>query len=83
MLYIYIDGAYLEKKTNQFINDIIKFNNKDIIQYYNKIISNIPEEPRCISCMTPTGFINCQEESRCYVNSFFQVIFPISVLDSL
>ena len=75
MLSIDIDEADLEKKTNQFINYIRNFNNKNISQCYNKTISNIPEEPRCISSMTPTGFINGQDESRCYVNSSFQVIF--------
>ena len=45
MLYIYIEKEYLEKK-NHFINVIIDFNNKHIIQCYNKTISNIPEEPR-------------------------------------
>ena len=35
MLSIYIDEAYLEKKTNQFINNISNFNNKHIIQCYN------------------------------------------------
>ena len=38
------DEVYLEKKTNQFINDIIEFNNKHIIQCFNKTISIIPEE---------------------------------------
>ena len=70
-----IDEAYLEKKTNQFINYIINFNNKHIIQYNNKPISNIPEELRYISSMIPTGFINGQYKSRCYVNSSFQVLF--------
>ena len=32
VLYIDIDGADLEKKRNQFINDISDFNNKHIIQ---------------------------------------------------
>ena len=36
---------------------------------------NIPEETRYVSSMTPTGFINGQDESRCYVNSLFQVVF--------
>ena len=40
-----IDDADIEKKRNQFINYIRNFNNKHIIQCYNKIISNIPEEP--------------------------------------
>ena len=35
------DGADLENKTNQFINDIINFNNKHINQRNNKPISNI------------------------------------------
>ena len=38
------DEAHLKNKTNKFINDIIDFNNKHIIQYNNKPISNIPEE---------------------------------------
>ena len=75
MIYIDIDEAGLEKKRNKFVNDISGFNNKHIIQCYNKTISNIPEEPRYISSMTPTGFINGQYESRCYVNSSLQVIF--------
>ena len=75
ILSIDIDEAYLENKTNQFINDISDFNNKRIIQYSNKHISNIPEEPRYISSMTLTGFMNGQDESRCYVNLSFQVLF--------
>ena len=73
--------ADLEKKTNQFINDISNFNNKHIIQCNNKPIYNIPEEPRYISSMTPIGFMNGQDESRCYVNSSFQVLFSISFLE--
>ena len=60
---------------NQFINDISNFNNKHIIQYNNKPIYNIPEEQRYISSMTPIGSRNGQDESRCYVNSSFQVLF--------
>ena len=48
MLSIDIDKSELEKKRNQFINDIRNFNNKHIIQFYSKTISNIPEEPRYI-----------------------------------
>ena len=44
MLSIYIDEVDLEKKTNQFINDICNRNNKHIIKCYNENISNIPEE---------------------------------------
>ena len=40
--------ADIEKKRNQFIDDIIEFNNKHIIQCYNETISTIPEEPRYI-----------------------------------
>ena len=75
MLSIDIDETEPEKKTNQFINDIINFNNKHIIKCYNKTISNIPAEPRHISYTTPTIFINSQYESICYFNSSFQVIF--------
>ena len=75
LLSIDIDEADLKKKTNQFINDISGFNNKHIIQCYNETISNIPEEPCYISSMTQTEFMNGQDESRCYVNSSFQVLF--------
>ena len=74
MLSINIDEANLEKKKNQLINDISELNNKYIIQCYNKTISNVPEEPRYISSMKPTGFINGQYESICYANSSFQVL---------
>ena len=69
ILSIVIDEAYIERKTNQFINDISNFNNKHIIQCCNETKSNTTEEPHYISSMTPTGFINGQDESRCYVNS--------------
>ena len=82
MLYIEIFDADIEKKTRLFINDISDFNNKHIIRCYNKTISNIPEEPRCILSMTPTGFIDGKDESICYVNSSFQVIFQYIFLDS-
>ena len=42
------DEADLGKKKNQFINDVSNFNNKHIIQWNNKPISNIPEEPHYI-----------------------------------
>ena len=75
------DEANIEKKTNHFISCIRVFNNEHIIQYNNKPISNIPEESRYISSMTPTGLINGQDESRCYANSSFQVIFSIYFLE--
>ena len=75
LISIVIDEEDLEKKKNQFINDIINFNNKHIIQCYSETKSNISEEPYYISSMTSTGFINGQYKSRCYVNSLFQVLF--------
>ena len=70
-----VDESDLENITNQWINDIRLFNNEHIIQHHNIPQSNIPEEPCYISGMTPTGFINGQYESRCYVNLYFQVLF--------
>ena len=70
-----VDEADLKNITKQWINDIRLFNNKHIIQRYNIPESNIPEEPRYISCMKPTGFINGDYESRCYVHSYFQALF--------
>ena len=75
ILYIDIYEADLEKKRNHFINDISDFNNKHIIQCYKETLSNTPEEPRYISSVTPIVFMNGQYESRCYVNSSFQVLF--------
>ena len=69
------DEADLGRKTNQSINDKNDFNNKHIIKCNILHISNIPEEPRFISPMTLIGFRNAQYESRCYVNSSFQVLF--------
>ena len=46
MISLVIDEADPENKTNWLINDIRDFNNKHIIQCYNKTISNIPEELR-------------------------------------
>ena len=59
----------------QFINDKSDFNNTHIVKYNIQPVSNIPEEERFISSITPIGFRNGQDESRCYVNSSFQVIF--------
>ena len=64
-----------EKKVYEFINDKSDFNNTRIIKSKILPVSNIPEEERCISSMTPLGFRNGQDESRCYVNSSFQVLF--------
>ena len=61
MLFICVDEADLRNKI-KFINDIGEFINKHIIQCCNKNISNIAEEPRYISSMTPTGFNNGQDE---------------------
>ena len=67
--------ADLEKKVDEFINDRSDFNNTHIIKSNILPISNIPEEEQFISSMTPIGFRNDQDESRCYFNSTFQVIF--------
>ena len=83
ILSIDIDEADLEKKKNKSRNDINEFNNKHIIQCYNKTISNIPEEPRFISSTIPPVFINGRYESRCYANSSFQVLFFIIFLRQL
>ena len=48
-----------------------------------KNISNIPEAPRYISSMTPIGFRNGQDESICYVNLSFQVLFSIYIFRTL
>ena len=71
------DEAYLGKKTNHSINDEVGYNNKHIIRCNIHPISNLPEEPRFISFMTPIGFKSGQDESRCYVipSSFFQNLF--------
>ena len=65
----------LGKKMEQFINDKIDFNKTHIIKSNIQHVSNIPEEERFISSMTPIGFRNGQDESRCYVNLSFQVLF--------
>ena len=69
--------AYLEKRVEKFINDKSDFNNTHIIKSNILPVSNVPEEERFISSMTPIGFRNDQDESRCYVNSTFQGIFSI------
>ena len=63
------------KRKQNIIHYSINFNKEHIIQCNNKTISDIPEEPRVISSMTPTGLINGQDDSICYVNSSFQVLF--------
>ena len=74
--------ADIGNKINQLINDISDFNNKHIMQCNNKPISNIPEEPRNISSMTPIGFSSGRYESIYYVNSSFQVaLHPLCALD--
>ena len=75
LLSIMVDEGDLENRTKQWINYIILFNNEQLIQRYNINQSNIPEESRYISCLTPTGFINGQDESRCDVNLSFQVLY--------
>ena len=67
--------ADLEKKVDEFINDKSDFNNTHIIKSNILPVSNIPEEERFISSMTPIGFRNDQDESRCYVNLTFLVLF--------
>ena len=67
--------ADLEKKVDEFINNKIDFNTTHIIKYDIQQLTNVPEEERFISSMTPTGFRNDQYESRCYVNLTFQVLF--------
>ena len=71
--------ADLEKKVDEFINDNIDFNNTHIIKSNIQPVYNVPEEERFISSMTPIGFGNDQDESRCYVNSTFQVFFSIYI----
>ena len=75
ILYIKNNKADLGKKMDQFINDKSDFNNTHIIESNIQPVSNIPEEERFVLSMTPIGFSNGQDESRCYVNSSFQVLF--------
>ena len=69
--------ADLEKKVDVFINHKIDLNTTHIIKSDIHQLTNVPEEAHFISSITPTGFRNDQDESRCYVNSTFQVLFPI------
>ena len=75
ILYIENDKADLGKNMDQFINDKSNFNNTHIIKSNIQPVSNIPEEECFISSMTLIGFRNGQDESRCYVNLSFQVLF--------
>ena len=75
ILYIKNYKEDLGKKMDQFINDKSDFNNTYIIKSNIQPVSNIPEEEHFISSMTPIGFRNGQDESRCYVNLSFQVLF--------
>ena len=68
-----------EKKRNQFINDISDFNINHIIQCNNEPISNIPEEPRYVSSMTPTGFINGKYDQDFMSTCHSKCSFSISV----
>ena len=54
--------ADLEKKVDKFINHKIDFNTAHIIKSDIQQITNVPEEARFISSMTPTGFRNDQDE---------------------
>ena len=69
--------ADLDKMVDEFISHKTVFNTEHIIKSDIQKITNIPEKARFISSMTPTGFRNNQEESRCYVNSTFQVLFSM------
>ena len=72
--YIENNKADLGKNMDQFINDKSDFNNTHSINSNIQPVSNIPEEERFISSMTPIGYRNGQDESRCYVNFSFQVL---------
>ena len=63
--------ADLDKEVDEFINDKIDFNTTHIIKSDIQPVTNVQEDTRFISSMTPTGFRNDQDESRCYVNSTF------------
>ena len=75
ILYIYNDKEHLGKNKDNFINDKRDFNNTPIIKSNIQHVSKIPEEECFISSMTPIGFRNGHNESRCYVNLSFQVLF--------
>ena len=75
ILYIKNIKADLEKRADEFINDKSDFNNTHIIKSNILPVTNVPEEEQFISSMTPIGFRNDQDESRCYVNSTFKVLF--------
>ena len=63
------------EKVDEFINNKIDFNTTHIIKSDIQQLTNVPEEARFILSMRPTGFRNDQDESRCYGNSTFQVLF--------
>ena len=69
LLTIMFDESELMNRKNKWFFHILDLNKEHIIQPYNITISNIPEEERYISCMTPNGFSNGQYESIYYINS--------------
>ena len=54
--------ADLKIRTDQLINHIQNFNNEHKVHLHNVTQYNIPEEESYISCISPTGFINNQDE---------------------
>ena len=60
---------------NNWLFRTCDFNKEHVVLPYIVTIYNISEEKIYITCMTTTGFINDQDESRCYVSSSFQVHF--------
>ena len=69
LLSMMFDEEYLTDIINRWFFHIRNFNKENVIQHYNITTSNITEEERYLTCMTPNGLINGKYESRCYVNS--------------
>ena len=75
LLFMMFDEEYLTDIINRWFFHIWNFNKENVIQHYNITISNITEEERYLTRMTPNGLINGKYESICSVNSSFQVHF--------
>ena len=75
LLYSIVHKIDIMNSLEQWVFHIYEFHNKHVILPMNNSIPTVFKEERCMYCLTQTGFINGQDESRCYVHSSFKIQF--------
>ena len=65
----------MKENIDNWLDSFEKFNNKYIIMYTESYNISFIERSRYITVRSPSGFINHENETRCYINATIQLLY--------